>query len=93
VWWAVRILSGPPRSHPLDEISWLLPNGPELAGSAARVPVSAETMLMFDLRRKAFTTGLTLYSAMRTSLRWWSSDEFEDGVAHAWQNRLGRVAR
>jgi len=27
---------------------------------------------------------------MRTSLRWWSSDEFEDGVAHAWQNRLGR---
>ena len=30
------------------------------------------------------------FSAMRTSLRWWSSDEFEDGVAHAWQNRLGR---
>jgi hypothetical protein len=25
------------------EISWLLPNGPELAGSAVRVPVSAET--------------------------------------------------
>ena len=54
---------------------------------------AAPRMLMFDLRRKAFTTGLTLYSAMRTSLRWWSSDEFEDGVAHAWQNRLGRVAR
>jgi hypothetical protein len=30
------------------------------------------------------------FSAMRTSLRWWSIDEFEDGVAHAWQNRLGR---
>ena len=27
----------------LGEISWLLPNGPELAGSAARVRVSAET--------------------------------------------------
>jgi hypothetical protein len=27
---------------------------------------------------------------MRTSLRWWSSDEFEDGVAHGWQSRLGR---
>jgi hypothetical protein len=24
------------------------------------------------------------FSAMRTSLRWWSSDEFEDGVAHGW---------
>jgi hypothetical protein len=40
VWWAVRILSGPPPSHPLDEISWLLPNGPELAGSAVRILVS-----------------------------------------------------
>jgi hypothetical protein len=24
------------------------------------------------------------FSAMRTSLRRWSSDEFEDGVAHGW---------
>src|SRR4051812_6787688 len=30
------------------------------------------------------------FSAMRTSLRWWSSDEFEDGVAYGWQSRLGR---
>ena len=30
------------------------------------------------------------FSAMRTSLRWWSSDEFEDGVAHGWQSRLRR---
>jgi len=30
------------------------------------------------------------FSAMWTSLRWWSSDEFEDGVAHGWQSRLGR---
>jgi hypothetical protein len=30
------------------------------------------------------------FSAMRAS-RWrWSSDEFEDGVAHGWQSRLGR---
>jgi hypothetical protein len=43
VWLEVRILPGPPRSHPLDEISWLLPNGPELAGSAVRILVSAET--------------------------------------------------
>src|SRR4051794_5209081 len=35
--------SGPPRSPTLDEISWRLPNGPELAGSASGVPVSAET--------------------------------------------------
>ena len=32
-------LPGPPRSHPLGEISRLLPNGPELAGSAVSVPV------------------------------------------------------
>jgi hypothetical protein len=43
VWLEVRILPSPPRSHPLDEISRLLPNGAELAGSAIRVPVSAET--------------------------------------------------
>jgi hypothetical protein len=30
------------------------------------------------------------FSAMRASLRRWSSDEFEDGVAHGWQGRLGR---
>jgi hypothetical protein len=30
------------------------------------------------------------FSAMRTSLRWSLSDEFEDGVAHGWQSRLGR---
>jgi hypothetical protein len=30
------------------------------------------------------------FSAMRTSVRWWSSDEFEDGMAHDWQSRLGR---
>jgi hypothetical protein len=34
-------LRGPPGLH--RAISWLLPNGPELAGSAVRVPVSAET--------------------------------------------------
>src|SRR4030088_2843232 len=33
------------------------------------------------------------FSAMRASLRRWSSDEFEDGVAHGWQGRLGRGAR
>jgi hypothetical protein len=32
-----------PLIYTLDEISWLLPNGPELAGSAISVPVSAET--------------------------------------------------
>ena len=37
------LLPGPPGSPTLGEISWLLPNGPELAGSAARVRVSAET--------------------------------------------------
>src|SRR5215468_6976657 len=30
------------------------------------------------------------FLAVRASLRWWSSDEFEDGVAHGWQRRLGR---
>src|SRR5450756_2380307 len=29
-------------------------------------------------------------SAMRASLRWRSSDEFEDGVANGWQSRLRR---
>jgi hypothetical protein len=33
----------PPGTLVLAEISWLLPNGPELAGSAVRVPVSTET--------------------------------------------------
>jgi len=27
---------------------------------------------------------------MRASLRRWSSEEFEDGVAHGWQGRLRR---
>ena len=30
------------------------------------------------------------FSAMRTSLRWWSSDEFEDGLAHGGQCRSRR---
>ena len=29
-------------------------------------------------------------SAMRALLRRWSSEEFEDGVAHGWQSRLRR---
>ncbi|MBZ0140086.1 MAG: hypothetical protein K8H87_09985 [Pseudorhodoplanes sp.] len=28
------------------------------------------------------------FSTMRASLRWWPSDEFENGVAHGWQSRL-----
>ena len=24
------------------------------------------------------------FSAVRASLRWWPSDEFEDGLAHGW---------
>ena len=43
VWLEVRILPAPPRSLALAEISWRLPNGRELAGSAVPVPVSAET--------------------------------------------------
>src|SRR5215204_3577917 len=27
---------------------------------------------------------------MRASLRWWSREEFENGVAHGWQSRLRR---
>ena len=30
------------------------------------------------------------FSAVRASLRWWSSDEFEDGLAHGGQGRLRR---
>ena len=44
VWLEVRILPGPPGSLALSEISRLLPNCPELAGSAVRAPVSAETV-------------------------------------------------
>jgi len=43
VWLEVRILPAPPRSLALSEISCLLPNGPELAGSAVRILVSTET--------------------------------------------------
>jgi hypothetical protein len=43
VWFAIRILRGPPPSPTLDEISWLPPKGPEWAGSAVRFLVSAET--------------------------------------------------
>ena len=31
-----------------------------------------------------------LSSAVRASLRSWSEDEFDDGVAYGWQARLGR---
>ena len=54
----VRILPAPPRSHPLGEISRLLPNGPELAGSAVSVPVSAET----DDGHRAILAALSLAS-------------------------------
>jgi hypothetical protein len=30
------------------------------------------------------------FAAVWASLRWWPSDEFEDGVAHGWQGRLRR---
>ena len=43
-WHAVRVLSGPPRSHAFAEISRWWPNGPDLAAFIACVPVSAETI-------------------------------------------------
>jgi hypothetical protein len=61
VWLEVRILPGPPGSPTLGEISWLLPNGPELAGSAARVRVSAET----NDTEQAFSAELSLVSEFR----------------------------
>ena len=61
VWLEVRILPAPPGSSTLGEISWLLPNGPELAGSAARVRVSAET----NDTEQAFSAELSLGSEFR----------------------------
>ena len=60
-WLVVRILPTPPRSPTLGEISWLLPNGPELAGAAARVRVSAET----NDTEQAFSAELSLGSEFR----------------------------
>ena len=51
----------PPGTLVLAEISWLLPNGPELAGSAVRVPVSTET----DDGHRAVSAELSLGSESR----------------------------
>ena len=49
---------GPTRQPTLGEISWLLPNGPELAGSALGFEVSAET----NDTEQAFSAELSLSS-------------------------------
>src|SRR5262249_16065902 len=43
VWFAVRVLPGPPRTRSNREISSRLPKGPQLAGSDVGVSVSVET--------------------------------------------------
>jgi hypothetical protein len=55
-WLAVRVLPGPPRSHTFAEISRWLANSRELAGSAGRVGVSAET----NDGQEAFSAELSL---------------------------------
>jgi hypothetical protein len=61
VWLEVRVLPAPPRSLSFAEISSRLANSRELAGSAARVRVSAET----NYSEQAFSTELSLGSEFR----------------------------
>jgi hypothetical protein len=65
VWLEVRVLPGPPRSLAFAEISWRLANNRELAGSAARVRVSAAT----NDSEQAFSAELSLGSEFRFPAR------------------------
>jgi hypothetical protein len=55
-WLEVRVLPGPPLSHPFAEISRRLANSRELAGSEGRVGDSAET----NDGQEAFSAELSL---------------------------------
>src|ERR1043165_5513097 len=67
--------------------TFLLPCAPRAVSGAVKLHLAAKssTTLAELLTPLLFANP---FSAMRASLRWWSSEEFEDGEAHGGQSWL-----